>query len=196
MVGRRTLTRSALLLAFAAALALTGCSTGPGAVDQSSGGANGYVAGDGKTVEYTTSHRTTAPDFGGATLAGGRFDLAAHRGDVIVVNFWASWCAPCRLESAQLQATYQALKSRGVEFIGVDSRDARDAALSFITGRVSYPSLFDPAGRIALKFKDVPTALPSTLIIDRQGRVAVVIRNTVTQRSLTPLVEKVAGEST
>ena len=83
----------------------------------------------------------------------------------------------------------------GVAFLGVNSRDGKDNAKSFEDARLTYPSLFDPAGKVALSFADVPpTALPCTLIIDRAGKVAVVIRNGITQDSLTPLVQQIAAE--
>jgi peroxiredoxin len=90
---------------------------------------------------------------------------------------------------------YKSTKDSGVAFLGVNSRDERDSAKSFQDARLTYPSLFDPAGKIALSFADVPpTALPCTLIIDRAGKVAVVIRNGITQDTLTPLVRQIAAE--
>ena len=130
---------------------LAGCTTGQG-----TGNDNRYVAGDGKTVVFAVADRKAAPALSGSTFDGGSFDLATLRGKVVVVNFWASWCPPCRLEAADLEATHQSTKDRGVSFVGVDSRDQKDAAAAFLAGRITYPSLFDPEGRIALRFSDVP----------------------------------------
>jgi thiol-disulfide isomerase/thioredoxin len=178
-----------------ALLALAGCTTASNAVDETAGSGNRYVTGDGKTVTYPVGQRKTAPSLTGTTLAGAKFDLASTRGQVVVVNFWASWCAPCRLEASALQATYLATKADGVTFLGVDSRDEQDAGAAFESGRVTYPSLFDPAGRVALDFSDVPpTTLPATLILDRAGKVAAVIRATIQQDTLTTLVHQIAGE--
>jgi peroxiredoxin len=94
-----------------------------------------------------------------------------------------------------LEKTYQSTKASGVTFVGVNSRDEQDTAKAFAEARSTYPSLFDPDGKIALSFSDVPpTALPCTLIIDRSGRIAVVIRNTIRQDTLTPLVQQIAAE--
>jgi peroxiredoxin len=185
----------AVTVAMTALAVAAGCSTGADAVSETAGDSNRYVAGDGKTIVYDAGQRKTVPTIAGATVDGGNFSLSAQRGKVVVVNFWASWCPPCRLESSALEDTYNATRDSGVTFVGVNSRDEKDAAHSFETGRMSYPSLFDPKGRVALDFADVPpTALPCTLIIDRSGKVAVVIRNTVTQAKLTPLIDQVSAE--
>jgi thiol-disulfide isomerase/thioredoxin len=187
--------RRFVLLTLVAAT-LTGCSTGKDAVNENAGSDNRYVAGDGKTIVYPVADRKPAPAVSGKTLDDGTLDLATRRGHVVVLNFWASWCQPCRLESADLEAVHQSTKDSGVDFVGVDSRDEKDAAVSFVAGRVTYPSLFDPAGRIALHFADVPpTTLPSTLIIDRSGKVAVVIRNAVRRADLARLVAQIGAES-
>jgi thiol-disulfide isomerase/thioredoxin len=175
-------------------LALAGCSGGGTGNVQSN--ANRYVAGDGRTIVFTKADRKPAPTIDESTLDGGRFDLAAQRGHVVVVNFWASWCAPCRAEAADLEATHQSTKDSGVAFVGVDSRDQKDAANAFLAGRVTYPSLFDPAGRIALRFTDVPpNTFPATLIVDKQGKVAAVIRQAVAQGSLIDLVRQIGAET-
>ncbi len=179
----------------AAVLVLAGCSTGHDAVSQGTGNDNRYVAGDGKTIVYQITDRKPAPVVSGSILDGGSFDLAALHGKVVVVNFWASWCAPCRLEAADLEATHQSTKDSGVSFVGVDSRDQKDAAVAFLAGRITYPSLFDPAGRVALSFSQVPpNTFPATLIVDKQGKVAAVIRTTVRKDDLTRLVTQIGAE--
>jgi thiol-disulfide isomerase/thioredoxin len=178
----------------AAGVVLAGCSAGGGAAGQ--GNDTRYVAGDGKTIVFTKADRKAAPAIDESTLDGGRFDLAAQRGHVVVVNFWASWCAPCRAEAADLEAIHRSTKDSGVAFVGVDSRDQKDAANAFIAGRLTYPSLFDPAGRIALRFSDVPpNTFPATLVVDRDGKVAAVIRRAVEQGALTELVRQIGAET-
>jgi thiol-disulfide isomerase/thioredoxin len=185
-----------LLVTLAGVVLLSGCSTGRDAVDQNAGGGNRFVAGDGRTVVYAGADRKPAPVVQGSTVDGGSFDLASVRGHVVVLNFWASWCAPCRSEAAELEAVHQSTKDSGVTFVGVDSRDERDAARAFLTGRVTYPSLYDPSGRIALRFTDVPpTTLPATLIVDKDGKIAAVIRATVRRTELTELVGQIGAGS-
>jgi thiol-disulfide isomerase/thioredoxin len=141
--------------------------------------------------------RKAAPAVSGDLLGGGTFDLAAQKGHVVVVNFWASWCAPCRAEAADLEEVYQATKDAGVVFVGINIRDEKDKAIAFHDGRAGYPSLFDPAGKLALAFSDVPpSAIPSTLIIDRDGRIASITRRDIRTAELQPLVEQIAAEKT
>ena len=140
--------------------------------------------------------RKAAPAVSGDLLDGGSFDLASQKGHVVVVNFWASWCAPCRAEAADLEQVYQATKPSGVVFLGINIRDEKDKAVAFHQGRASYPSLFDPAGKISLAFSDVPpSAIPSTLVIDRDGRIASITRRDIRASELQPLVEQVVAEN-
>jgi len=145
---------------------------------------------------YPVSDRKTAPDTSGDLIGGGHYELASHRGEVVVINFWASWCAPCRVEAADLEQAYTDTKADRVSFLGINVQDQKDAAIAFARGRVTYPSLFDPPGRLALAFAVPPNTLPATLIIDRAGRIAVVLRSSVRAQELTPLVRQVAAEST
>lgn len=165
-------------LVLAAALALAGC---------------GAQKDSGQVVKYKPADRVAAPEVRGELLEGGSYDLAAHKGKVIVVNFWASWCAPCRVEADDLENTRKALT--GVEFVGINVRDEKDKAIAFHEGRAGYPSIFDPAGRLALAFSQVPpNTIPATLIIDGQGRIAVVIRKAIQQEELQRLTSDVVAE--
>ncbi len=179
---------AAIVLALLAAGLLSGCggSTGGG----STGGARA-----GTVTSIAPGTRAQAPKMTGDLLGGGTYDLAAHRGQVVVVNFWASWCAPCRAEAADLEAVHQATTGSGVSFVGIDVKDEKDRALAFGSGRTTYPSVFDPASRLALGFKIPPDTIPATLVIDREGRVAVVIRRSVTRAELEPIVNQVVAES-
>lgn len=147
----------------------------------------------GEVVNYEPGKRVAAPEVKGELLDGGTYDLSAHKGKVVVVNFWASWCGPCRVETDDLEAVRKALTE--VEFVGINVRDERDKAIAFVEGRVGYPSIFDPAGRLALAFSQVPpNTIPATLIIDREGRIAVVIRKAIKQDELTRLTSAVLAE--
>jgi thiol-disulfide isomerase/thioredoxin len=176
-------------LALAAVVALGGCG------GESGSGAGGSAGGRSTLVELKQAERTPAASVTGDLLDGsGRFDSANVRGQVLVLNFWASWCSPCRAEAAELEAVYRDTKAKGVSFLGIDIRDDRDKALAFERGRISYPSIFDPAGRLALDFEVPPNTIPATLIVDRNGRLAAVIRTAVRQADLRPIVERIAAE--
>jgi len=185
--------RCALLAALG--LLLVGCAGG-GGTDQDAG-SKGFVSGDGTITQYQQDHRPLAPAVTGDLVGGGEYSLRGYRGNVVVLNFWGSWCAPCRAEAAELVEVAEATYDAGVRFIGVNVRDSEDKAAAFDrTYRVPYPSLFDPAGRVALAFRETPpNAIPATIVIDRKGGVAAVLRKPVTAQELRPVVSKVAAES-
>ncbi|TQS39745.1 TlpA family protein disulfide reductase [Cryptosporangium phraense] len=183
-------------VALAALAALAACSTGADAVDQESGGSNRFVAGSGASKFYDAGDRTQAPNISGTLLDGGTFALDQARGDVVVFNFWGSWCAPCRAEADDLERVYTATKASGVRFVGVNVKDTESRAKAFdVNFKMTYPSLFDSAGRVALQLKAVPpNAIPATIIVDRQGRIAAVFRKGLLDDELQPVVERVAAE--
>jgi peroxiredoxin len=146
-------------------------------------------------VVCTPDQRPQPREVTGELLTGGKYDIAQDRGKVVVVNFWGSWCAPCRAEADDLEKTYNATAASGVTFIGIDSRDGRDAAKAFEQShKTSYPSVYDPDGAVALKFDVTQVATPQTLILDRQGRIAVGLRKATTFGELEPLVKRIAAE--
>lgn len=194
------MTRSSRLLATAITLvfcvALAGCGVGSKAVDQSAGSDKRFVAGDGTLTRYRADDRSDAPRIEGELLNGDDFDLHDFRGKVVVLNFWGQWCAPCRAEADDLVTVYNATKDSGVEFIGVNVRDSKDRARAFERNfDVPYPSLFDAAGRVALRFRDTPpNTVPATIVIDRSGKVAAVFRKPLVTDDLQPVIQQIAAE--
>lgn len=166
--------RAATVLAGALVMLLSACSS---PADAGSAGApdKGFVSGNGTVRVIPPAQRGEPVTFAGTTLEGERFDLTNHRGDVVVVNVWGSWCAPCIAEAPALQRVWEAKRSSGVQFVGVDTRDgvAQARAHQRRFG-VTYPSIFDPDGRVLLAFRGSvsPQAIPSTLVLDERGRVA------------------------
>ncbi len=192
------LVRSAAFgLALVGALLVSGCSSDGAAVDANGNGQNRYVAGKGSSQTFSPATRTAAPKITGTMLDGDSFRLSQLRGDVVVLNFWASWCAPCRLEAPELEKTYQKNKSDGVRFVGVNIRDDKDKARAFEKSfGVTYPSLHDAPGKIAISFRDVPpSTIPATIVIDRKGRIAAVFREAVLHAELNRVVRDVATEA-
>jgi thiol-disulfide isomerase/thioredoxin len=146
--------------------------------------------------EYPAGDRPAAPPIAGELLDGSELDVADLRGDVVVVNVWASWCGPCRVETADLEAVYQATGELGVSFVGINIEDDRDRAVAFASGRMTYPSIFDHPFEIGLGFRDPPAPLgpPATLVIDRDGGVAVAIYRQLGRTELEQAVRRVAAE--
>lgn len=155
-------------------------------------GESGFVAGDGSLVLLAEAERQPAPLLEGDTLAGDVWRLSEHLGEVVVMNVWASWCAPCRAEAPELQEVWEEFEGRGVQFVGLDTRDSDAAALAFIeTYGITYPNIIDTDGQLQLLFADTlpPQAIPSTLVIDAQGRVAARALGRVSASSLRALIE-------
>jgi peroxiredoxin len=183
-----------LLTALLAAVA--GCTGGTDAVDQAAGGEFRFVAGTGKGEVIPTADRRSAPAVTGALLGGGSWALHAQRGKVVVLNFWGSWCAPCRVETPEFDQAYRATRAAGVEFVGVAVKDREAAAAAFLADKkISYPSLFDPAGKVILRFRDFrANGFPYTIVVDKQGRVAAVYPTALVREDIEPVVQRLAAE--
>ncbi len=156
-----------------------------------------YVSGPGTVTKIPTDRRGAEIALSGTLLAGGAFDMADHRGKVVVVNVWGSWCPPCRAEAPGLQRVWTAVRARGVQFVGIDTRDTRAAAQAFERRfGVTYPSVADEDGELLLTFRDTlpPNAIPSTIVLDRLGRVAARIVGATTEEKLRRLIDDVLAE--
>jgi thiol-disulfide isomerase/thioredoxin len=141
--------------------------------------------------------RKDAVTFAGSTLQGDRFDVTDHRGEVVVVNVWGSWCAPCIAEAPVLERVWEQTRSLQVQFVGVNSRDQEAAARAHERRfEISYPSIDDDGGRVLLAFRGTlpPVATPSTLVLDRQGRVAARVLGPVSASTLRGVVDDVLAE--
>jgi thiol-disulfide isomerase/thioredoxin len=157
-----------------------------------------YVAGDGVVVEIDPADRRDPVDVSGETLAGDHLDLAENRGSVVVVNVWWSGCAPCRKEAPMLVDASDELAG-DASIVGIDIRDSsKDNALAFERRfGVPYPSIYDYGGETLLQFPSPfnPRAIPSTVVLDKEGRVAAVVLGELPSKlTLTELVQKVAAE--
>ncbi|WNF27657.1 TlpA disulfide reductase family protein [Streptomyces sp. C11-1] len=174
--GRASRRRFTLLAATAVAGALTLSACGDG--NKAGGGGNtNFVTGSGGISTVARSERVAAPKLAGNGLDGKPLDLADYRGKVVVLNVWGSWCGPCRLEAKYFAKVSEETKDQGVQFVGINTRDAqRDAAVNFEKDYgITYPSFFDPIGKLILRFPKGtlnPQAIPSTVVIDRDGKIA------------------------
>jgi len=179
---------------------LSGCSTGDDAVAQ--GGTFEFVAPGGKTEIFydPPASRGTPGALSGPDLmdTARTISLNDFAGKVVVINIWGQWCGPCRAEITQLQKVYDATRDEGVAFLGIDVRDNDiDAPRDFITDRkITFPSIYDPAMRTMIAFggKYPTTVIPSTVVLDREHRVAAVFLRELLAQDLLPVVQRLAAE--
>ncbi|MFI6868041.1 TlpA disulfide reductase family protein [Nocardia sp. NPDC050406] len=192
---------SILLASVCLMAALAGCSTaGKDAVAQ--GGTFDFVSPGGKTDIFydPPSSRGTIGRLAGPDLMteGKTTSVEDFPGKVVVINIWGQWCGPCRAEAPALEQVYEATKDKGVAFLGINVRDnQKDKAQDFVTdNHVGYPSIYDPSMRtlLALGGKFPTSVIPTTLILDRQHRVAAVYLRSLLAEDLQPMVEKIASE--
>ena len=173
--------RGAAAVAVAAAtLALAACAGG--AIAQSTPASNGqsFVSGE-----------------PGTTLDGAKLSLSRFHGHVLVLNFWGSWCTPCRAEAPRLASLARAFSPSDVTFLGVDIRDTPASAEAFQRNfKITYPSLNDPGGEVALDFRNTvpPAGIPTTLVISRSGRIAARVIGEVTYSGLHGLISKTLAQ--
>ncbi len=190
--------RSALVALLGAVTVLSSaCATGADAVAVNNGGQFRFVEATPTGELIGVDQRGVAPDFGGTLLDGAAFDSAALDGDVAVINFWGSWCGPCRVESPEFQQVYADVRDQGVSFLGVDVKDGDQQARAFVADKgITYPSIFDPRGEVTLAFRNFPpSAIPSTVLLDRNGLVAAVYLGTVAQDTLRGVIDVLLAES-
>lgn len=182
--GIAALTAAAALVL---SLGMTGCSSDPLADQYLEGSGKNYIAGDGSVTEITPENRTETIEFSGVTQTGEEVFSADYLGNVLVVNFWYAGCAPCRAEAADLEEVYVASEPSGVSFLGINVRDQAATVTTFMDSfGVTYPSIVDQDGQVQLAFaSDVPpNAVPTTLVLDSQGRVAARILGQLAEPSI------------
>ena len=190
----RPLSCSAIVLVLG--IVLAGCSSSD--VDQTAPG--GQYQFDGATPPggvIPPSDRARAPGFDGELLDGSEFSSRDLSRKVAVINFWGSWCAPCRVETPELQEVLADVQEDGVQFLGVDVKDQRQLASAFMSDvDADYPSLFDPRGEVALAFRGFPAnVVPSTILLDRDGRVAAVYTGAISGEDLRSALDVLMQEA-
>jgi len=179
----------ALAMAVAGAMALSGCTTNDPLAEQfREGTGQGFISGDGAYTVIAEAERAEPIEFAGVIENGDTVSSDDYAGDVLVVNFWYAGCPPCRLEAPDLEQLAQQFLPDGVSFLGVNIYDQAATALSFADEfGVTYPSILDVndgSVRLAFAGQVAPNAVPTTLVLDRQGRVSARISGLVTEPSV------------
>jgi thiol-disulfide isomerase/thioredoxin len=179
-----------------ATLLMSACSSGG---TSGGGGDTNFVMGKDGISTAKQGERAAAPDLSGKTVNGGQLDVASFKGKVVVLNVWGSWCAPCRAEAPNFEKVYQDLKAKGVQFVGINTRDTSvQNAVAFEKQQgITYQSLYDPTGKLMLRFKRGtlnPQAVPSTLVLDREGRIAARSLAALSEDKLRKMIAPVLAE--
>ena len=179
-----------------AALVLSACSSG--GTSGGSGNTN-FITGSDGIATVKKGDRQAAPDLSGKTIDGKTLSTADYKGKVLVVNVWGSWCSPCRAEADNLVQVAKATANKDVQFVGLNTRDtSTEPAVAFEKKyEVPYPSLYDPTGRLMLRFKKGtlnPQAIPSTIVIDRDGKIAARALQALSEEKLREMLDPVIAE--
>jgi cytochrome c biogenesis protein CcmG/thiol:disulfide interchange protein DsbE len=128
------------------------------------------AGGSAEAQPTTVSPELPAPavDFNVQDLAGESVQLSAYRGEVVLVNFWATWCAPCQEEMALLDTYYHDHRTQGFVLLGVNVSDRPEEAAAFYEEKgYAFPILFDPPGNVLIDL-DI-RGLPASMLVDREG---------------------------
>lgn len=191
--------RAASAVVIAASLALTGCSGQSSSLaEQAQAGDNkSYISGDGEIVRYAAEDRLEPVTLSGETVTGDRWSLADHRGSVVVLNKWGSWCPPCVKETPDLVrawAQIQAMEAP-VTMVGLNFRESPQTGAAFAErSGMTYPSLSDEDGVLPLELQGRAQATPTTLVFDTEGRIAAAVAGPLTTATLIGLVEDVLAD--
>ena len=131
-----------------------------------------------------------APDLRLPLADGGEVDLADYRGQVLLLNFWATWCAPCTAEMPAIDRVYQAHRERGFAVLAIDVQERDEQVVDFLERLgVTFPSAIDRTGEIARLYR--ATGLPTTFLIDRDGVIRDVRVGPLTEAMLEERLAKV-----
>ena len=195
---RVPVTRAAAAGGLAVSLVLSGCTGGSGAVDQQANGEFRYVGATASGHLIAPADRKPAGNATAPYLTGGTFELASLKGRVGVLNYWATWCPPCVVETPEFDKISRSLDPADVQFVGIDVKESdRSPVTAFVAdNKISYPIVYDEIARTALKLGKLPMAgLPDTVLIDRQGRVAAVYVGIQTAADIEPAIKTLAAET-
>ena len=195
---RRIAITLVVMLVASFVITLAGCTQDPLAQQYREGSSKNYIAGDGTVTEFAKSERPTFSQWSGETESGLSLKSDSLLGSVVVMNWWYAACAPCRAEAPDLAALSKEFEGKGVQFVGVNVRDTAETALAFDRRfGITFPSVMDAqTGAVSLAFTGVvsPAAVPTTLVIDKDGKVASRILGRIDASILRTLIESVVAE--
>ena len=191
---------TAAIAAGALCLSVSACSSDPNSIaaQAKSGDGKGFISGDGSIERVALDKRAVPLTLSGTTLQGPPWRVSDARDKVVVLNVWGQWCGPCVAEMPHLQQVWSEVSAAGepVQFMGINYRDGVETAKAFLrANKITYPSLEDDGGRTLLALRGKANTTPTTLVLDRRGRIAARVSGPVTTATLSGLVNDVLGES-
>lgn len=189
---------AAVAAALGATLLVGACSPSVSGGWTEGGAEAGYVSGDSSVTTWDAADRTGPVEITGEDFDGEPVDLATWRGDVVVLNTWYAACPPCRAEAPDLVALAEDYADRGVHLLGINSTDDPGAAQAFErTFAVPYPSVHDVDGSAVAALQGVVPvqAVPTTVVLDREGRVYARVLGKADGSTLRALVDDVLDET-
>ncbi|MGW5847090.1 TlpA family protein disulfide reductase [Streptomyces sp. NPDC055254] len=201
--SRSTGARALLLTAVTVAgvLTLASCTDTDGGAKASGSSGGNYVTGPSGISTVPRGERDEAPALDGENLAGEPLDVTTLKGKVVVLNVWGSWCPPCRAEAPNFAKVSKELSDAGkdVAFVGINTRDySKQNAVSFEQNYgITYPSLYDPDGKLMLRFPKGtlnPKAIPSTIVLDKDGRIAARALVAISEEQLRFMIDPILAE--
>lgn len=189
----------AAALALTVGLLLGACSEDPNSVENQAkaGDRKGYLSGDGAVETIPAAKRKAPVELAGTTLDGKAWSTADAHGKVVVLNVWASWCGPCQTEGPELEKVWQEVSKarQPVVFMGINKNDNPDSGRATAKKLgITFPSLDDQSGLTILQLQGKASATPSTLVLDREGRIASRVSGEVTASTLRAMVEDAVAE--
>ena len=141
------------------------------------------VSGDQQEATVGVSVGQVAPDFTLTDLEGNEVTLSQYRGKVVFINFWATWCPPCRAEMPEIEAIYQEYKDKDVVVIGVDIREVEEEVRQYVqAGGYSWTFVLDTSGVVTADYKIV--AIPTSFFLDTEGVIRAVNIGAMTKRAM------------
>ena len=151
-------------------------------------------AGDSTTLDdaVRAGEKPAAPTDSLPLLAGGEASIADWRGKPVLVNFWASWCDPCKDEAPLMERAHRRLTAEGGTVLGVTVDDATDDSKAFMREHgITFPSLRDVEGELAEGFET--TGVPESFAVDREGRIVAISRGQVSRAFVEDALKRVGA---
>ena len=193
----------AVLAAAAIALPLAGCSQDADNAQNAvaTGGNFEFITPGGeKVINYEESERKPLRTFSGEDVrdTDKTISLEDYEGEIVVLNSWGQWCAPCRAEADDLQEVHSELQKRKIgTVLGINVRDySPQVSNDFLEDNgLKYPSIYDPPFKTAAALGGVPTSVvPTTIVLDKQHRPATVFLRSITAQDVMDVVDKLEKE--